>query len=211
MPRPGADLRTALATLVAVLLCASASAQVFYKWTDADGKIHYADKPPAGFKGTVTRIDTGDIPKPPPLPDDRILKSPEDARDAADEKAEEEKSTLNAKRKAQRERLAARVEIARAKLEKARKALEEGDEPREGERTYVQQRFARSERRPERTPAPHVNCMSQYAADGTPIWNCPRPIPNEAYYERQKALEDAVKKAEEELADAERAYRQGVD
>ena len=40
---------------------------------------------------------------------------------------------------------------------------------------------------------------------------CPALIPNDAYYERQKQLEDAVKKAEEEVAAAEDAYRRGVD
>ena len=170
-----------------LLAAASAFGQALYKWVDADGKAHYGEKPPAGFKGAVTRID---------LPD---------------EKAADEKMTPNAKRRAERERLTAKLEAARAKLETARKALAEGDEPQEGERIYMQQRFERNERRPERTPAPHVNCMSQYSADGKPIWNCPRPVPNEAYYDRQKALEEAVRKAEEELADAEREYRRGVD
>ena len=35
-------------------------------------------------------------------------------------------------------------------------------------------------------------------------------IPNEAYYERVKTFEDALKKAEEDLANAETAYRRGV-
>jgi hypothetical protein len=53
--------------------------------------------------------------------------------------------------------------------------------------------------------------MASKGSDGRAIWNCPRPIPNEAYFDRQKQLEEAVKKAEEEVTEAERAYRRGVD
>lgn len=41
--------------------------------------------------------------------------------------------------------------------------------------------------------------------------NCPTRVPNDAYYERQKKLEEELKAAEEELAEAERAYRRGTD
>jgi hypothetical protein len=53
--------------------------------------------------------------------------------------------------------------------------------------------------------------MGETTSDGRTLWNCPAPIPGEAYFDRQKALEDALQKAEEELAEAERAYRRGVD
>ena len=40
---------------------------------------------------------------------------------------------------------------------------------------------------------------------------CPTLVPGEPYYDRVKQLEDAVKAAEDDLADAEPAYRRGVD
>jgi glutaredoxin len=40
--------------LVAALLAAAAHAQEIYRWTDAQGRVHYsADKPPAGVKSKV--------------------------------------------------------------------------------------------------------------------------------------------------------------
>jgi hypothetical protein len=103
------------------------------------------------------------------------------------------------------------VAAARAKLEAARKALADGEDPVDGDRQYVRQEFPRSDRHPERTPPPRSNCMSNTTTDGKAVWNCPRPIPTDAYFSRQDKLEEAVKKAEEELTEAERAYRRGVD
>ena len=39
----------------------------------------------------------------------------------------------------------------------------------------------------------------------------PTVVPSEAYYERVQKLEDDVRRAEEEVAAAEQAYRRGVD
>jgi hypothetical protein len=36
-------------------------------------------------------------------------------------------------------------------------------------------------------------------------------VPGEVFYDRVHGLEDALRDAEKELADAERAYRRGVD
>lgn len=191
----------ALASIVPGL---EAAAQTFYKWVDKDGKVHYSDKPPAGFKGEVTRMETDLAPTPAKAP------PPKPAKVEGDDD-EKKPPDLNTRRRMERERLAARLAAARAKLEQAQKALADGDDPQEGEKQIVQQRHARDERRPERTPAPRQNCMSQKASDGRPIWNCPTPIPGEAYFTRHKALEDAVRQAELEVEEAERAYRRGVD
>jgi len=43
-------LRWLLLPLLTWALCAPAGAEV-YRWTDADGKPHFGDKPPAGAKG----------------------------------------------------------------------------------------------------------------------------------------------------------------
>jgi hypothetical protein len=42
-------------------------------------------------------------------------------------------------------------------------------------------------------------------------FNCPAIVPNEEYYERMRGLDEALKKAEEELDAAQTAYRRGVD
>ena len=115
------------------------------------------------------------------------------------------------RRRAVREQLAALVSAAHEKVELARKALEAGDEAGDDEKQYVQQRFERDERRPERTPPPRLNCMPRQAEDGRAIWICPRPVPGEDYYARRQRLEEALEKAEKDLADAQRAYRRGVD
>jgi hypothetical protein len=55
-------LVTALSVLTAVLLSATAGAEV-YQWTDADGGVHYGDTPPQG-QGQVITVK----PAPPPDP-----------------------------------------------------------------------------------------------------------------------------------------------
>jgi hypothetical protein len=193
---------------LAVALTAStpgAIAQTLYKWTDKDGKVQYADKPPVNFKGEVTRIEPDAVPdplkpvaKPPPRPEAEL-----------DEK--EKAPSTAARRRAERERLAERLAAARAKVEQARAAVSDGEAVQQEEKQIVQQHHPRNARRPESTPPPRLNCMGEQAADGRAVWNCPTPIPNESYYARQKTLEEALQKAEEELAEAERAYRRGVD
>ena len=212
MPKGRASVRHARAwssplafIVLFVALSEGASAQTLYKWVDKDGKTHYSDKQPVGFKGEVTRIEADA--QPAPMPAAKVPAKAAKAEADDDEKVPD----IAARRRAERERLAARLAMARARLEEARKALVDGEEPREGEKQFVQQHHARNERRPDRTPPPRLNCMSQKASDGRAIWNCPTPIPGEAYFSRQKELEEAVQKAEEDLAEAEQAYRRGVD
>jgi hypothetical protein len=38
--------------LCALLACIPASAQQVYRWVDADGRVHYTDKPPPGLKAS---------------------------------------------------------------------------------------------------------------------------------------------------------------
>ena len=203
MRRPKAFLFLAFAAALA--LSPIAGAQVLYKWVDKDGRVHFSDKPPVGFKGEVTAIQPDAVP-------DAVVRppvAPGKARVEEDEKPKPD--DMAAKRRQLREQLALRVAQARAKLEAARKALDDGEDATDGERQFVRQNFPRDARRPARTPPPRANCQSTVGSDGKAIWNCPRQVPNEAYFDRRKNLEEAVKKAEEELAEAERAYRRGVD
>jgi hypothetical protein len=199
----GGSLLRASFALLAFVFASPASAQAFYKWTDGDGKVHYADKPPAGFKGEVTRIEADIAPAPAPQPAAKAQN--------AEPQGEEKPPDLATRRRAERERLGARVTAARAKVEKARKALADGEDAQDDEKQIVQQLHDRDARRPERTPPPRLNCMATKTPDGRAAWNCPTPVPGEAYYDRQKVLEEALRTAEEELAEAERAYRRGVD
>ena len=71
----------------ALALCAfagAASAQVLYKWTDADGKTQYSDRPPKNFNGTVTRMEP-DVQPTPVAP----YKAPDKAPAAGSDKTRE--------------------------------------------------------------------------------------------------------------------------
>ena len=204
--RASVRIRHALGVLGVAAACGVsglALGQAVFKWVDKDGKVHFADKPPTNFKGEVTRITPDAQPDP-------VAPRPK-AKPEAVPIEEEKAPDANARRRATREHLAARVAAARAKLEQARRALADGEGAGDDEKQFVQERLDRNARRPERTPPPRSNCMSQVTPDGKPIWICPRPVPGQAYYERREKLEEAVRKAEEELDEAQRAYRRGVD
>ena len=204
-------MRAALAwchvlAIAVLVLSTNVAAQTLYKWVDQDGKVHYADRPPVGFKGEVTRIEADAVPDVAPRPPPAAP-----AKRQVEDEGKEKAPDPATRRRQQRELLAARLTAARDKVEAARKALAEGEGAGEDEKQFVHETFRRDERRPERTPPPRSNCMSSTSSGGTAEWNCPRQVPNDAYFERQGKLEEAVRQAEEELADAERAYRRGVD
>ena len=220
-------MRASRAALLALLACVAlalpAVGQVLYKWTDAQGRIQYSDKPPKDFKGEVTRIES-DLYLPPvvrPLPVQQ-LKPGGDA-------AEGTQPSLNDQRRATRERLAADIERARERRDAARKALDEAV-PTDDERQVIQQRVSQGgNTKPQpianRDPtqarptgggmhgmsADRTNCRPAKSGGRSAVV-CPTTIPGgEAYRERVKLLEDDLAAAEEALADAERAYRRGVD
>lgn len=198
-----AILRAVLLSLVLVGIAASPAAQTMYRWTDAQGRIQYSDRPPKDFKGEVTRIESDA--QPPQAP----AWVPKAAQPKAQEGKQVEKTPgdLNSRRRALREKLAADVSRARERLEAAKKALDDAEGPQVDERQVVQQRFARGTQ----PKTPRSNCREVVASDGKKQLMCPAMVPGEGYYDRVRLLEEAVAKAEEDLALAERAYRQGVD
>ncbi len=199
-----AEIARRAAAAAVALLALSALAQTMYKWTDKDGKTQYADQPPKGFSGPVTKIETDPAPVP-------VAPVPPIARPRADGDDEKPKAVdINKARRERRERLEAQLERARARVALARKALAEGGDPGDGEMQVIQQRHPRDPRR-EGKDAPRGNCMSKTLADGKPSWTCPTIVPGDGYFDRQKSLEEAVRKAEEALEAAELAYRRGVD
>lgn len=196
-------IRAVLLSIVLAGFAASSVAQTLYKWTDAQGRIQYSDRPPKDFKGEVTRIES----------DAQPPQAPAWVPKATEPKAQEGKQVekapgdMNSRRRALREKLAADVTRARERLEAAKKALDEAEGPQVDERQVVQQRFARGTK-----PAtPRSNCREVVASDGKKQLMCPALVPGEGYYDRVRALEEAVAKAEEDLTLAERAYRQGAD
>ena len=196
-------MRRAIAAAVLLAAMGPAAAQVLYKWIDASGKVYYSDKlPPKGFNGRVEKIET-DVPAT-PLPPDRV---PADPR--ATPREVSPPSDVAAKRRATREALQARVDAARAKVEAAKKALDQGsDIAVEDRRTFIQ----RVDGDPAQALTMRSNCrVAKDAATGKEVAVCAASIPNDAYKERVEKLEEALRTAEGELDQALSDYRRGVD
>jgi hypothetical protein len=206
MSGPEAGWKRAFAAgLVAVLLGASgqAMAQALYRWTDAEGKTHYGDRPPKDGIG-VTKIDTGPethtLVAPPAPAAPKIAPATSDAppKPMADRATQ---------RRETRERLRAELDRALANLEQAKRRLADGGDMRDDERQVVQQRGGR----PPVTATARQNCRQERGKDGKLSLMCPVSVPNDQYYDRQSKLEEAVRQAEEAVTAAETAYRRGVD
>lgn len=203
----GSNRRLAAAVAAVALACAPAFAQVLYKWTGPDGKVNYADTPPKNFKGEVQRIEPPEpatpAPASPAAPAPRVPAAPAPARDAA---AEPKAPGIAAQRRATRAQLEAQLARARADVDAAKKALEEAA-PEPEERQTIQQRKAQGGMH---GMTPRLNCRVERTAAGKATM-CPTSIPTPEYYDRIAKLEEAVKKAEDDLAAAEEAWRRGVD
>jgi hypothetical protein len=198
-----------VALAFAALASATAHAQVLYKWTDADGKVQYSDHPPKKFSGTVTRIETDVAPTPAPAAK-RAPAAPPAAAAAKDvvEAAAPDRAT---QRRTTRNELDRRVKAARANLELARKALEGAPGPEPDERQVIQQQQQAGQGGMHGLSAQRSNCRPAKDATGKAIVLCNARVPNESYFERVGKLEEAVKRAEEALAEAQEAWRRGVD
>jgi hypothetical protein len=188
-------------TLAAVLaaLALPAGAAVLYKWVDAEGKTQYSDRPPKGFKGEVIRIDAEPDKGMPGVAPPAAPTLPSAARD-------KEGEDIGLKRRAARTQLEARLAQARAKVEDARKALETA-EPGADERQVVQQRNAGGGMH---GMTARSNCREE-GTGKSKVLMCPTMIQTDEYRDRIARLEADLRKAEEELAEAERAWRRGVD
>jgi hypothetical protein len=188
-------------TLVVMAGSALAEGRVLYRWTDAQGRVQYSDRPPTGFKGEVTRVDIDVDATPAPVAAPRApIVAPEVLRDVVPPAVD-----INKARREKREKLEAAVRNAEKKVASAKAALDGGGDPQDGEGQVIQRHFARPQ-------AGHSNCRRVTDGAGRPGgFVCPAVVPNDEYYERIKGLEEALKKAEAELAQAEIDYRRGVD
>jgi hypothetical protein len=186
-----------LALAALAVVPTAATSQVLYKWIDNDGKSQYSDHLPKNFSGPVTRIEAEAYPAP------RVIPAPP-ATAATDEVKPQPAADAAKKRRELRAKLEAELTQARARYEAAKAAVDEGGNPQDEERQVVQQRFDRAQ-------AGRSNCRLAKGADGKTFAICPAVVPNDAYYDRVKQLEDALKQAEDALAAAQEAYRRGVD
>ena len=82
-------------------------------------------------------------------------------------------------------------------------ALESGGDLKEDERQVIQRKYPNVQ-------AEKANCRPTPGGKKGEV-TCPSIVPGEPYYERQRGLEEALRQAEEELAEAETAYRRGMN
>jgi hypothetical protein len=201
---PSAASRPAAAAMaVALALSGPAIAQVLYKWIDADGKTQYSDQPPKKHQGPVTRIEPDVAPTPAPP------RKPAAATPAAAPAKAVPPEDPTAKRRATRAALEKRLVAARDKLDAARKALAETSDPEPEERQVVQQ-TAKMGGGMHGLSGARSNCRV-INDKGKAAVSCPTTILKEEYFDRVGKLEEAVRVAEAELAEAEQAWRRGVD
>ncbi len=152
--------------LLLALAAVNAGAQVLYKYVDANGKVTYSDKAPkAGEKAERMLADTTT----------NVISSPA-LRGGVIVKAGGNVSV----RVAERDKLKALVDAAEMELERAKKALEDGQTPQEGEQLIVVKKNA-----------------------GNAV------LRTEGYRERIASLESAVKAAEDKLAQAQSNNQRG--
>jgi hypothetical protein len=216
--------RARIALLFAAILVATSVHGVLYKWTDADGKTQYSDRPPASFTGVVTRIEADAPVTPSPI-------APKATAAEAAKPAVEPVVDMATRRRETREMLRANVDRARLKVEEAKKALQEAqDLPNDDERQIIQQRVAGrgntgtapNVRNPDATQgrvtgggmhgmAARANCREARGADGKIATICPSSVLRPEYFERITRLEEALRKAEDELELAQTVYRRNVD
>lgn len=194
-------MRAAFPVLCAALLATVASAQsTLYKLVDRAGRVTYVDRVPRGFDGEVT-----------PIAIDPATNAASPVRVVPPPKSEAKDGTdLNTVRRETRAKLHLALERAAAKVNAARKALADGVDPLEDEYQTIQQKIDASGASKD-APGPRPNCRRQTGGAGESTWICPTIVPGERYRDRQKALEDALREAQAELAQAESAYRRGTD
>jgi hypothetical protein len=191
------DLPVAALLVLALAFGTTAGAQVLYKLVDRNGKVTYSDTEPKNFDGKVTRIE--------PEAEGNVLPSAKTPSRAAPDAPRNDAST---NRRKAREELEVRLRAAQAAVEAARKAKSEGDAPLPEEMQTVQRQFAPLQ--PGEDP-PRTNCFPVTTPQGNEVLMCPLRIPQESYFERQRKLEEELRRAEEALALAEREYRRGTD
>jgi ribosomal protein L29 len=193
--------RPAAALVLALLAPAVLAAAPLYKLVDRNGRVTFTDTPPKSFDGQVIRLEPATTPTiaPPPMP---RASQPSGPVGAASE-------GFGERRQREQAELLARLEKARRSLDEARAAKEAGGLAKPDEMQVIQRRYPPL--RPGQA-APFPNCVQRTdPGSGANVLICPTQVPGLAYDQRQRKLEDALAEAEAALAEAERAYRRGMD
>lgn len=237
MQRRRTVVDVAAVMLAMACACGVAHAAELYRWTDANGRVVYGDKPPKGAPN-VTRVDVDTStttiparpsPNPPPAPGAAAGTAPAPAMD------------ILTQRRATRARLEANVAQARERLDLARKNLAEATDMAPDEQQSIIENVPSDSLTPDPNAKPpqgvnpntantvetanltparggmfgmssnRQNCTVTITKEKNKVLVCPTIVPNQAYRERIAMLEDAVKKAEADLDAAQEAYRRGVD
>jgi hypothetical protein len=195
----------ALATLAALCLAPLAHAKTLYKWTDAQGIVQYSDTAPKNFRGPVTTIDTT-------VAQTRSISIQSAAVAPAPD--------LLTQRRATRDALEARLNLARENLDKARAALEAPSDADTGAQVIQQPQYkdtppagqlAQGGMHGMTPPQQRSNCRTVTGANGKAAQVCGALVASEESINRRAQLEEQLKLAEQEVHDAEQAYRRGVD
>lgn len=229
--RTVADLAAAM--LAIACACGAAHAAELYRWTDANGRVVYGDKPPKGAPN-VMRVDVDTTET--TIPSRRAPAAP-----AADAAQAPQAPDILTQRRATRARLEANVAQARQRLDLARKNLAEATDMTPDEQQSIIENVPTDSLTPDPNAKPpqgvnpnsantvetanltparggmfgmssnRQNCTVTITKEKNKVLVCPTIVPNQAYRERIAMLEDAVKKAEADLDAALDAYRRGVD
>ncbi|MDX2217903.1 MAG: DUF4124 domain-containing protein [Burkholderiales bacterium] len=174
-----------------------ASAQALYRYVDKDGRTIVSDQPPKGIPFVRVEYDRSG----------NVIQSPNRAGTRQSDAAPAQSDVSN-RRIRQRDALRAAVDEARERLRIAQTALEEGRDPRDDE-------WQPSVTQPDNGGRPNANGVIT-GRGGKVVCNidafrrvvCPGvPVPGEAYHKRVEALQQAVRDAEQALAEAEVRYR----
>jgi hypothetical protein len=154
-------------------LAGEAAAQTLYKLIDKNGKVTYSESEPKNFDGKVVPMNVN--------PDANTVSLPKPPAPGAKGEAPPQRNVDGIRRTGPKEAgtggsTADRIEVAKERLEAARKALKEAqDNPGEGDITWIGTK-----------------------GGGT------RAIPSEGYQRKLEALEQNVRGAEEALKLAEK-------
>jgi len=189
----------------------AAEAVTLYKLVDSKGSVTYTESPPYGFNGKVIPVDiafdTNPIPPKPP----RAV-----TIDKAEAIVQAPEPDYLTKRRATRAALETRLMQARRGLDDAKLALANAKmEPEEQQIVMVP--TAKQQQRPgeisQDTPSMRTDSKmcGHVMRNGRLIQACGRVVGNENFAARMNQLEEQVKRAEEEVAEAETAWRRGVD
>jgi hypothetical protein len=169
------EAKTHAAWLCAALLpiCGSVDAETLYKYTDKDGKVTFSDKAPKdGEKAEPVKVEKGD------KIGNTVKLETKDGKGVQQQFADV-KARGDA-RIASRDKLQKEVDDAEERLARAKKALETGRDPKEGEQRIVVHKGGNS------------------------------VIRTEEYYARIANLELAVKRAEEAASAAKDKYNRNA-